>query len=73
MSDIVNKYEYVDSITISGENLLYTQERVRYKLLFIYSNDISKYFDKMKDLLSRLKKNSEEYKKLEEAMYKKIK
>ncbi len=73
MSDIINKYEYVDSITISGENLLYTQERVRYKLLFIYSNDISKYFDKMKDLLSRLKKNSEEYKKLEEAMYKKIK
>ena len=73
MSDLINKYEYIDSITVSGENLLYAQERVRYKLLFIYSNNISKYYDKMKDLLSRLKKNSKEYKKLEDIIYEKIK
>lgn len=73
MSDLINKYEYIDSITVSGENLLYAQERVRYKLLFIYSNDIPKYYDKMKDLLSRLKKNSEEYKKLESTIFEKIK
>lgn len=73
MSDLINKYEYIDSIKVSGENLLYAQERVRYKLLFIYSNNISKYYDKMKDLLSRLKKNSKEYKKLEDIIYEKIK
>ena len=61
LSKLVKRYEDVDSLTVSGDNLLYAQEYVRYKLLLTYADHIATYHDKMKDLLSRLKENQSNY------------
>ena len=65
-------YEEVNSMTVSGDNLMYAQESVRYNLLLAYSDNINKYYDKMKKLLEELKKNSDNYIKLRDSAVKKL-
>ena len=72
LSNFISNCEKVDSLTVSGDVLLYAQERVRYKLLQIYSDNLVKYYDKMKDLLSRLKKNKKRYDELENIIYERL-
>ena len=72
LSKFISNCEKVDSLTVSGDVLLYAQEPVRYKLLQIYSDNLVKYYDKMKDLLSRLKKNKKRYDELETIIYEKL-
>lgn len=69
--NLIKLYEKVDSMTVSGDNLSYAQECVRYNLLLIYSNNVAAYYDKMKDLLLRLKKNRNKYIELRDVIFKK--
>ena len=72
LSNLIKIYEDVDSLVVSGDNLLYAQEYVRYNLLLIYSNNIAKYYDKMKDLLSRLKENQSNYINLRDSIFNRL-
>ena len=72
LSSLLKRYEDVDAMTVTGENLLYAQEYVRYNLLLIYSYDIRKYNDKMRPLLAKLRANHDNYVKLRDTIYKKI-
>ena len=73
LSGIIKLYEDVDSIIASGgETLLYMQEFVRYRLLLIYSEHIDEYYNKMQNLLTRLKKNKDRYNELKESVFNKI-
>ena len=69
---LIEMYEEVNSMTVSGDNLMYAQESVRYNLLLAYSDNINKYYDKMKKLLEELKKNSDNYIKLRDSAVKKL-
>ena len=72
LSNLIKIYEDIDSLVVSGDNLLYAQEYVRYNLLLIYSNNIAKYYDKMKDLLSRLKENQSNYINLRDSIFNRL-
>lgn len=72
LSNLIKIYEDVDSLVVSGDNLLYAQEYVRYNLLLIYSNNIARYYDKMKDLLSRLKENQSNYINLRDSIFNRL-
>nr|DAH21783.1 MAG TPA: hypothetical protein [Caudoviricetes sp.] len=66
----ISNCEEIDSLKVNGIGVLYAQERVRYRLLRAYSNEFVKYYDKMKDLLVRLKANKDEYEELDNTIHK---
>lgn len=72
LTELINNYEEVDLLKVSNDSLLYAQEYVRYKLLQTYVDDLTKYYDKMKNLLARLKNNQEKYKELENTIYERL-
>lgn len=72
LSELISKYEEVDALKVSNDSLLYAQECVRYKLLQSYADDLTKYYDKMKDLLARLKSNKAKYEELENTIYERL-
>ena len=66
---LISNYEEVDSLKVDGVGPLYAQECVRYKLLQIYADEFVKYYDKMKDLLTKLKASKSKYRELEDNIY----
>jgi hypothetical protein len=61
INDIIKSLENIFNLKASGENEVFAQETVKYKLLSLYSNQIDDRYEDMKSLLASLNASQATY------------